>query len=98
VLVVDVDRIQFRVAGRVQGVGFRHFVLSRARSLGLRGWVRNEGDGSVLVLAEGDRRSIDALRESVGHGPRSARVDSVVDEPVIYSGVLPDFEVRYSGW
>ena len=95
--VTEPDRIQLRVVGRVQGVGFRYFVQSRARSLQLCGWVRNEDDGSVLVLAEGDQKSLDSLRQSLVRGPRSARVDSVEDEPVTDRGPLAEFEVRYLG-
>jgi acylphosphatase len=94
----ELDRIQLRVVGRVQGVGFRYFVQTRAQSLGLRGWVQNEDDGSVIVLAEGDTRSLESLQQSVTRGPRGARVDSVVREPVADAGPLREFKVRYPGW
>lgn len=94
----QIDRIQLRVVGRVQGVGFRYFVQDRARSLGLRGWVRNEGDGSVVLLAEGDSESLALLRQAVSQGPRRARVNAVSAEPVTDLSKLPDFEVRYPGW
>ncbi len=93
-----VDRIQLRVTGRVQGVGFRYFVQSRARSLGLRGWVRNEDDGSVVLLAEGEQELLRSLKQAVSHGPRGARVDAVHSEPAIEQGALPEFEVRFLGW
>jgi acylphosphatase len=93
-----ISRIQLRVTGRVQGVGFRYFVQSRARSFGLRGWVRNEDDGSVLLLAEGETQLLDLLTEAVSRGPRGARVDAVRSEPVIDSEALTEFEVRYPGW
>ena len=94
----EVDRVQLRVIGRVQGVGFRYFVQTRATSLGLRGWVRNESDGSVLLLAEGDPDSLARLLKAVGVGPRGARVDHTVTEPVTDSSPLRPFEVRYSEW
>ncbi|MBI4720187.1 MAG: acylphosphatase, partial [Chitinivibrionia bacterium] len=52
-----------RVCGLVQGVGYRYFCLRKALSLQLTGWVRNESDGSVSVLVEGDRGAIEALIE-----------------------------------
>jgi hypothetical protein len=52
-------RVRVRVQGRVQGVGFRYFALQHARRLGVRGYVRNCSDGSVEVLAEGDRTALE---------------------------------------
>ena len=69
------------VRGRVQGVGFRWFVRERARELGVRGWVRNRGDGSVEVEAEGDLASLEELRRSLASGPTGARVSGVDDLP-----------------
>jgi acylphosphatase len=66
------------VRGRVQGVGFRDFVLTHARQLGLSGYARNLPDGrSVEVVAEGTRQSLERLIERLYEGPRSARVESV---------------------
>ena len=47
-------RREVHFTGRVQGVGFRYFVMNAAEELGLTGWVRNRRDGSVEVLAEGE--------------------------------------------
>ena len=68
------------VRGRVQGVGFRYYVLRRARDLGLTGWVRNRGDGAVEVTAEGDAAALASLREAVGHGPSPSLVDGVEEQ------------------
>jgi acylphosphatase len=66
------------VRGRVQGVGFRDFVLTRARHRGVSGYARNLPDGlSVEVVAEGPRRELERLVEQLREGPRSARVKSV---------------------
>ena len=66
------------VRGRVQGVGFRDFVCTRARFLRLAGYVRNGADGrSVEVAAEGPRQSLEQLLDYLRDGPRSARVDKV---------------------
>lgn len=66
------------VRGRVQGVGFRDFVYTRARFLGLTGYVRNGDDGrSLEVVAEGSREALEQLLEYLEEGPRSARVDAV---------------------
>jgi len=70
-------RLHAVVRGRVQGVGFRYFVMREARALGLSGWVRNQHDGSVEVEAEGRRDPLDALVERLRRGPPGARVAGV---------------------
>ncbi len=68
---------RFVVRGRVQGVGFRWFVEREAHILGIAGWVRNNSDGSVEVLATGTRDQLAGLRSRLREGPRAARVDDV---------------------
>jgi len=68
---------RFVVRGRVQGVGFRWFVEREAHMLGIAGWVRNNFDGSVEVLAMGSCDQLSGLRLRLRQGPRAARVDDV---------------------
>jgi len=68
---------RFLVRGRVQGVGFRWFVEREAHILGIAGWVRNNSDSSVEVLAMGTREQLAGLRTRLREGPRAARVDDV---------------------
>ncbi len=63
----------------MQGVGFRWFVLKRATDLGVVGWVKNNADGGVEVLASGDSGQLVALEESLNKGPLMSRVDAVID-------------------
>ncbi|HYL12155.1 MAG TPA: acylphosphatase [Terriglobales bacterium] len=72
-----VEARRFVVRGRVQGVGFRWFVEREAHILGVAGWVRNNADGSVEVLAMGTREQLMGLRSRLREGPRAARVDDV---------------------
>ncbi|HEX3103890.1 MAG TPA: acylphosphatase [Terriglobales bacterium] len=76
-MATDVQTRKFVVRGRVQGVGFRWFVEREARTLGISGWVRNNSDGSVEVLASGTQEQLFGLRSRLQQGPRAARVDSV---------------------
>jgi acylphosphatase len=68
---------RFVVRGRVQGVGFRWFVEREAHILGIAGWVRNNADATVEVLAMGTREQLAGLRARLQQGPRAARVDEV---------------------
>lgn len=65
------------VAGRVQGVGFRWWVVRQAAALGLTGWVRNRCDGRVEILAAGAEAALDELAERCRRGPSGARVADV---------------------
>ena len=76
---------RFVVRGRVQGVGFRWFVEREAHILEIAGWVRNNADGTVEVLAQGTRDQLAGLRSRLREGPRAARVDDVEEseaEPI----------------
>src|SRR5256714_10786706 len=68
---------KFLIRGRVQGVGFRWYVQREAEMLGVSGWVRNNFDGAVEVLASGSNEQLSALAAKLRAGPRAARVDAV---------------------
>jgi acylphosphatase len=87
------ERLELVVRGRVQGVYFRASTQAEARRLALTGWVRNEPDGSVRVLAEGPRAALEALERWCHHGPAGARVDDVIASWSIADGRFADFAV-----
>ncbi len=66
-----------RITGRVQGVGYRAWAIETAARLGLRGWVRNRGDGSVEALVIGGEDSVAAMIEACREGPFGARVADI---------------------
>ena len=70
-------RVHVTVSGRVQGVGFRHAAGQRARSFDVAGWVRNNADGTVEAVFEGEPERVDALVAWCRRGPGGARVDDV---------------------
>ena len=72
--------------GRVQGVGYRDATLRRAREHGVMGWVRNGGDGRVLVHAEGAEDAVEDLIMFLNDGPPGARVVEVAVERVEAEG------------
>ena len=93
----DQSRIQarrFLVYGRVHGVGFRWFVEREAHMLQIAGWVRNNPDGTVEVLAMGTRDQLAGLRSRLQEGPRAARVDRVEDFDADPVAGLTSFQVR----
>ena len=86
--------IRLRVRGRVQGVGFRWFVRSTARRLGVSGWVRNLDDGSVELAAAGSDRALSDLRTAVRRGPEGARVEELEELEAPVQDILPrPFEI-----
>ncbi len=76
---MNADRIAYMwlISGRVQGVGFRWFVLRRAEQLGIAGWARNLPDGRVEVLGIGTAEQLSVFDTSLRTGPRFAIVDNV---------------------
>jgi acylphosphatase len=87
------DRKHYRVRGRVQGVGFRAWLLRQADSLAVRGWACNHADGSVEVEAEGESAAMQRLRELLAVGPRLARVDAVEELPVGTTALPRGFDI-----
>jgi len=75
--VSEVRRLHVVITGRVQGVGFRYYVLRCARDRGLVGWVRNRSDGSVELVAEGDEASLRGLLADLKQGPSLSWVQQV---------------------
>lgn len=73
----DHARLDATARGRVQGVGFRYFVVRRGRQYGLTGWVANEADGSVRCVAEGPRADLEQLLADLEAGPAAAIVERV---------------------
>lgn len=91
----SVERVRIKVNGRVQGVFFRAHTQEKAASLGLTGWVRNTENGGVEALAEGDKKSLEALLLWCHKGPPSAKVNSVDVEWANATGEFKNFRVTY---
>jgi acylphosphatase len=85
-----------RIHGRVQGVCFRNWTLDKARSLGVRGWVRNRLDGSVELVAYGGDEAVEALVAKCRTGPPAAKVERIEVEAIEGKGPSTGFEVAAS--
>jgi acylphosphatase len=88
-------RLHVWVSGRVQGVGFRAFVLQSAQIMGLTGWVRNVGDDQVEATAEGSREALERFLKAVKTGPRMSLVEEARQEWEQATGEFPGFNVRH---
>jgi len=89
------SRLHVVISGDVQGVFFRAGARGEAQKLSLTGWVRNTDDGSVEVMAEGERDALEQLLQWCYHGPAGASVSNVVYVWLESTGEFSDFHVRY---
>jgi len=90
-------RLHVVVTGRVQGVGYRYFVLRAARELGLRGTVRNLRGDQVETVAEGERADLERLAVALRQGPPAARVTNFQLSWAEPSGRFTGFAIQPSG-
>ena len=95
--VSDRARLDAIVRGQVQGVGYRWFVLREASRRGLDGWVANQVDGSVQVVAEGPAAALDGLVAALWEGPAGALVTDVAARREPARGGLAGFDIRSGG-
>ena len=86
--------LEIKVYGVVQGVGFRSFARKKAYENGVKGYVRNLSDGSVEIIAEGDRKSLDRFLIEISRGPIFAQVDRVEKKEIPFRG-FESFEIRF---
>lgn len=74
---METVRAHLKITGRVQGVGYRYFVRDVANALHITGWAANRYDGSVEVLAEGEREAISRFLQYCRRGPSLAHVEDM---------------------
>jgi len=77
-----VPAYRYLVQGRVQGVGYRYFVMREASRLGVSGFARNRAEGSVEVIAEGSESALAELESRLREGPAFSEVSAVEREPI----------------
>jgi acylphosphatase len=93
---LQVHTIQLRIAGRVQGVGYREAMIREAVRLGVTGWVRNRTDGSVEALIQGQASALQALLAWARRGPPAARVERL-DSAAPPTELVRDY-ARFERW
>lgn len=85
--------LQAEVKGKVQGVCFRDYVQVVATELGLKGYVRNQSDGTVLVVAQGEQEALKSLMEYLHEGSVLSVVESVAGIWMTPNRTYQDFSV-----
>lgn len=91
---MSAQRLHAFVSGRVQGVGFRWFVIQEAQERNLTGWCRNLYNGKVEVLAEGELEALNDLLQLLWQGPGGSCVSDVEVEWSPAKGEFRRFSVR----
>ncbi|MBR4152820.1 MAG: acylphosphatase [Selenomonadaceae bacterium] len=84
-----------RAEGRVQGVGFRFFVQSNAKAMGITGWVKNMSDGSVTMELQGEPEIVDRLIAKIQKGNDWIRVTNFELEDMAVVAGENKFAIRY---
>jgi len=93
----DIIRIHCIVHGRVQGVGFRAFTQRKASENGLTGWVRNRWNGTVEVVAEGSRKTVEDFLQVLRRGPFSGTTRDVKVDWQKSRDEFNTFRIRMTG-
>ena len=88
-------QVKIKVYGRVQMVMFRDTARRQAQKLGLVGWVKNEPDDTVQIVAEGGEKKLKELVKWCYNGPVLASVDKIDVEWEKASGKFNKFEIKY---
>ncbi|MGC9009283.1 MAG: acylphosphatase [Sulfolobales archaeon] len=91
----DLKRVVVRVRGIVQRVGFRYWIYKVATKRSLKGFVKNEPDGSVLIIAEGPKKDLEYLVELAREGPPEAVVEEIDVKWEDYRGEFKDFSIAF---
>ena len=78
--------IHARIFGRVQGVSYRYWTITKAESLNICGWVRNRNDGTVEAIFHGNKAAVDDMLSACYKGPRFANVTDIRTQIGEYDG------------
>ena len=87
-------QVHLLISGFVQGIGYRSWVRSRARSLGLTGWINNLENGSVETVFQGEEEKIKEMIKLCKEGPPMAEVENIEIQWDQINGEFKDFQVR----
>ncbi|AIE59081.1 acylphosphatase [Bacillus methanolicus MGA3] len=90
-----VQQLRIIVSGKVQGVGFRYFTQMKANTYGITGWVRNQPNGNVEIIAEGNKDDLALFLASIKEGNPFSRVSHMEIEEVNEISGFTSFTIKY---
>jgi acylphosphatase len=79
---MDEETLHAIIKGRVQGIGYRNWTLTKAKTLGINGWVRNMDNGCVEAVFSGAKAAVSVMLEACREGPNAAMVSSIETQPI----------------
>ena len=88
------NRLELKIFGNIQGVGLRRFVQKKAESFFLKGFVQNQPDGSVLVVAEGTEKNLRAFVGMLSKSPYYPDIETLESKWETPQGLFVGFEIR----
>lgn len=88
-------KVNIKIYGRVQGVFFRHNTKKVADKLNVKGWVKNNSDGTVEAVIEGDKKDVDSLINWCRKGPIGSKVEKIEVKEVRYRKEFDNFSIAY---
>lgn len=83
------------ISGRVHGVGFRYFTLSRADKYDVKGYVKNTPDNKVEIICQGEEEKIDPFLEDIKKGPSFSIIRGIAIEDIPENKIYDCFEIKY---
>lgn len=87
-------RLEIFIKGDVQGVSYRYHAKDIAKKLDIKGWIKNEPDGSITIVIEGDEDNLNAFLAWCRQGSPLSEVKDVISRDGEYTGEFEKFEVR----
>ncbi|HON05646.1 MAG TPA: acylphosphatase [Candidatus Ratteibacteria bacterium] len=90
------EKWHYLIKGKVQGVGFRWYVLNIARRIGISGWVKNLPDGRVEIVAESEPEQLELFTENIKKGHLGQNIYQINIEKAPATGKFKDFNISFS--
>jgi len=87
-------RLEAKVFGIVQGVGFRFFIHYYAKKYNIYGYVKNDFDGTVLFVGEGEEEDLKRILDHLKQGPTGAEVREVKFEWKDFEDEFKNFNIK----
>jgi acylphosphatase len=94
-MVENIKTYDVLISGRVQGVGFRYFTVSRAENYGVKGYVKNTPEGKVQIICQGEQDELDSFISAVKKGPSFSVITDIRIEEAPEEKKYNTFEIKY---